>query len=64
MDHASDAVCAQESQRRYVASMPIAPSGAVIRMASTATASTICPQGRPRASGTEPMAACTVALGR
>ena len=44
--------------------MPMAPSGAVMRMASTATDSTICPQGRPMASGTEPMAACTVALGR
>ena len=44
--------------------MPMAPSGAVMRMASTATESTSRPQGSPMASGTEPMAACTVALGR
>ena len=47
-----------------VRSMPMAPSGAVIRMASTATESTSCPHGRPIDSGTEPMAACTVAFGR
>ena len=44
--------------------MPIAPSGAVTIIASTATESTICPQASPAAKGTEPMAACTVALGR
>ena len=43
--------------------MPIAPRGAVIRIASTATESTIFPQGRPRDIGTEPIAACTVAFG-
>ena len=43
--------------------MPKAPRGAVTRMASTATVSTSCPQGRPMARGTEPMAAWTVALG-
>ena len=41
-----------------------APSGAVMTMPSTATDSTMLPQGSPAASGTEPMAACTVALGR
>ena len=44
--------------------MPMAPSGAVIKIASTATESTIWPQGSPIASGVAPMAACTVALGR
>ena len=44
--------------------MPIAPSGAVIRMATTATERTICPHESPIAIGTEPIAACTVALGR
>ena len=44
--------------------MPIAPSGAVSKMASTATESTRFPQGRPIASGVAPIAACTVALGR
>lgn len=45
-------------------SIPIAPNGAVINMASTATDSTIFPQGRPSDSGTGPKAACTVAFGR
>ena len=44
--------------------MPIAPSGAVSKMASTATESTRFPQGRPIASGVAPIAACTVALGK
>ena len=44
--------------------MPKAPSGAVMIIARTATDSTILPQGRPIASGTEPIAAWTVALGR
>ena len=43
--------------------MPIAPRGAVIRIAITATESTIFPQGRPRDIGTEPIADCTVAFG-
>lgn len=41
----------------------MAPKGAVIKIATTATDKTICPQGNPSASGTEPMAACTVAFG-
>ena len=45
-------------------SIPRAPSGAVRRMERTATERTMLPQGSPRARGTEPMAACTVALGR
>ena len=44
--------------------MPMAPRGAVMRIASTATERTIWPQGRPMAKGTDPMAAWTVALGR
>lgn len=43
---------AGRSRRRQVLSMPMAPSGAVIRIASTATESTRAPQGRPIASGT------------
>lgn len=39
--------------------MPIAPSGAVISIANTATESTICPQAKPIAIGTEPIAANT-----
>ena len=49
---------------RYVLSIPIAPIGAVTRIASTATESTSCPHGRPRLSGTDPIAAYTVAFGR
>ena len=49
---------------RYVTSIPIAPSGAVIRIARTATERTICPQESPIAIGTEPIAAWTVAFGR
>lgn len=45
-------------------SMPRAPMGAVISMASTATERTIWPQSNPIARGTEPIAAWTVALGR
>ena len=52
------------SSFRYAASMPSAPRGAVIKIASTATDSTILPHGSPIASGTEPIAACTVAFGR
>lgn len=44
--------------------MPSAPIGAVMRIARTATERTSCPQGSPIASGTEPIAACTVAFGR
>ena len=39
------------------------PRGAVIRIASTATVSTMFPQAKPIANGIPPMAACTVALG-
>ena len=46
-----------------VQSMANAPNGAVSRIASTETMSTHCPQGRPMASGSPPIAACTVALG-
>ena len=42
----------------------VALTGAVMTMPSTATDSTMLPQGSPAASGTEPMAACTVAFGR
>ena len=52
------------SSRAAVVSMPIAPSGALIRMDNTATESTISPQASPMLSGSEPMAACTVAFGR
>ena len=48
----------------WVASMASAPRGAVSRMASTAMVSTMGPQESPIASGNEPMAACTVALGQ
>ena len=44
--------------------MPNAPSGAVIRMDSTAMDRINLPQGSPRESGTEPIAAWTVAFGR
>jgi|GEM_PF-6882377 len=47
----------------YVPSIPSAPSGAVISIASTATVSTMSPQPRPRLSGIDPIAACTVAFG-
>ena len=47
-----------------MASIPSAPSGAVIRMASTATDRTILPQDNPIDNGTEPIAAYTVAFGR
>lgn len=47
----------------YSLSTQIAPNGAVIRIASTATVSTIFPHGNPIDSGTAPIAACTVALG-
>lgn len=40
-----------------------APKGAVIRIESTATVSTIFPQASPMDRGTPPMAAWTVALG-
>ena len=43
--------------------MPKAPNGAVIKIDSTATVRTICPQANPIASGSPPIAACTVALG-
>ncbi len=44
--------------------VPMAPSGAVIRM-STATESTSCPpHGSPIDSGTEPMAACSCTFRR
>ena len=43
--------------------MLAAPSGAVMRIASTATMSTSFPQGRPNASGTEVSTGYTVALG-
>ena len=44
--------------------MPRAPSGAVTRIPTTATESTIGPQDKPIAKGTEPIAACTVAFGK
>lgn len=44
--------------------MRIDPRGAVIIIPKTATDKTISPQGRPIESGTEPIAACTVAFGR
>ena len=47
----------------YVASMPNAPRGAVIRIARTATVRIMLPEGRPIAKGMEPIAAWTVALG-
>ena len=43
--------------------MKKAPSGAVIKIAKTATVNTIFPQAHPIAKGTPPIAACTVALG-
>ena len=49
---------------QYARSMAIAPNGAESRMPITAVESTACPQLSPSASGTPPMAACTVALGR
>ena len=55
---------AARSRRGAPRSMAIAPSGAVSRMPITAVESTACPQLSPSASGTPPMAACTVALGR
>ena len=48
----------------YVLSIPNAPSGAVIIIASTATDKIILPQASPAARGTEPIAAWTVAFGR
>ena len=45
------------SQVLLVASIPIAPSGAVISIARTATESMIFPQGKPSDNGTEPIAA-------
>ena len=41
----------------YVLSIPNAPSGAVIIIASTATDKIILPQASPAARGTEPIAA-------
>ena len=43
--------------------MQNAPSGAVSKIAVTATANTILPQDNPIANGTPPIAACTVAFG-
>lgn len=54
----------RRSRRRKLRSMARAPKGAVTKIATTATVSTTCPQARPMARGTPPMAACTVALGR
>ena len=48
----------------YKTSIPKAPTGAAVTIAITATDKTIFPHARPAASGTEPIAACTVALGR
>lgn len=42
----------------------MSPKGAVMRMARMATERMRGPAGRPRERGTDPMAACTVALGR
>lgn len=42
------------SKRLYVKSIPNAPSGAVNKMARTATDSTMGPQGSPIARGAEP----------
>ena len=52
------------SSRAFAASIRIAPSGAVMRMPRTATDRMMFPHGSPMESGTAPMAACTVALGR
>lgn len=48
---------------RYKLSTQIAPKGAVIKIDKTATVNTVCPHASPIASGTAPMAACTVAFG-
>ena len=48
----------------YVRSMPMAPKGAVIRIAITATVKMVLPAATPAVSGIAPIAACTVALGR
>lgn len=44
-------------------SMPKAPRGAVKSMATTAAESTVLPHASPKAKGTEPIAACTIAFG-
>lgn len=44
--------------------MSHAPNGAVNRMEKTATDKIISPPGIPREKGIEPIAACTVALGK
>lgn len=62
--HRLQALASLFSKRLYVKSIPNAPSGAVNKMARTATDSTMGPQGSPIARGTEPMAAWTVAFGR
>lgn len=62
--HRLQALASLYSKRLYVKSIPNAPSGAVNKMARTATDSTMGPQGSPIARGTEPMAAWTVAFGR
>lgn len=54
----------RDSRCGALRSMPKAPKGAVIRMASTATERTVLPQDRPIVRGTPPIAAWTVALGR
>lgn len=54
----------RKSSFLYKQSIAKAPSGAVIRMESTATVSTISPQARPILSGIDPIAACTVAFGQ
>ena len=51
------------SSFRLETSVRNAPRGAVKRMAATAAVRTIFPQDSPMESGTEPMAACTVAFG-
>ena len=43
--------------------MAIAPTGAVIKIAKTATVNTIFPHANPIESGIPPIAACTVAFG-
>lgn len=62
--HRLQALASLFSKRLYVKSIPNAPSGAVNKMARTATDSTMGPQGSPIARGAEPMAAWTVAFGR
>jgi hypothetical protein len=48
----------------YAASTPIAPSGAVIKIANTATVKIVLPAATPAARGRAPIAACTVAFGK